>query len=196
MLKYITACLCAALLFTACGDDSKPVADPVSAEPTANDGQDARQRVVDELKGQSIDETNLYGRAKRGMDKLFAAYETAAETIDGFDNPSYTMDEKCNVVFTYEERGTTYEKRFNIGEMEHRNGKMSLEADNGDDILFPGFRIATADGSPGVKVYKDGKEVQKDNEWYIVLADRKAVESAVPNMVNVVNICQQIAAKQ
>ena len=195
MFKYITTCLCAMLLFTACGDDSKvtePGA-PISAtETTTQDNQDARERVKEKMKGEAILENDLPARAKRGMDKLFYYYKEAAETIDGFDNPSYTMDDKCNVVYTYEERGTTFEKRFNIGDLEHRNGRMSLEADNGDDVPFPGFRIATADGDANVLVYKDGKQVQKDNEWYVVLADRSAVEATAPTMVSVINICQEI----
>jgi hypothetical protein len=189
MMKNIFLCSICALFLAACTSD-KPEVETASAPKT--EIPETKSSPVDALKEVSIDETNIAARVTRGMDKLMKEYELAAETIEGFDNPSYTVDEKCNVVFSYEERGTKYAKHFNIGDLEHRNGRMTLEADNGDDIKFPGFRVATGNGEASVKVFKDGKEYQKDNEWYIVLANRKSVENAAPNVVNLINICQQV----
>lgn len=187
MTKNILFCALCVFLLAACETDSTK---------DAADTPRTQTQIMDELKSSSVDETNILARVTRGMDKLMDEYKLAAETIDGFDNPSYTVDAKCNVVFSYEERGTKYAKHFNIGDLEHRDGRMTLEADNGEDIKFPGFRVATANGDAAVQVYKDGKEYQKDNEWYVVLGNRKSVENAAPNMVNLINICQQVRQAQ
>jgi|GEM_PF-6902945 len=196
MIKNIFFCALCVCLFAACGSDKPEVKTPdapITSTPTAPKTQ---QELIDDLKGKSVDEANILARVTRGMDKLMDEYKIAADAIDGFDNPSYTVDEKCNVVFSYEERGTKYAKHFNIGDLEHRNGKMTLEADNGDSVLFPGFRVATGDGEARVVLYKDGKEYQKDNEWYIVLGTRKSVENSAPNVVNLINICQKVKQGQ
>jgi len=191
MMKNIFFCTVCLFIFAACNNDKPKVETPNTTADTAL-APKTQEQAVSDLKGKSVDENNISARLTRGMDKLMDEYKLAAETIDGFDNPAYTIDEKCNVVFSYEERGTKYAKHFNIGDLEHRNGRMTLEADNGDDIKFPGFRIATGNGKASVTVYKDGKEYQKDNEWYIVLGNRKSVENAAPNMVNLINICQKV----
>ena len=198
MMKNIFFCAICLFLFAACNTD-KPktkVADTTADTAVTAAVTNNKEAAMADLNSKSVDESNVLARVTRGMNKLMDEYKLAAETMDGFDNPSYTIDEKCNVVFSYEERGTKYAKHFNIGDLEHRNGRMTLEADNGDDIKFPGFRVATGDGEASVKVFKDGKEYQKDNEWYIVLANRKSVENAAPNVVNLINICQQVKKQQ
>ena len=189
MIKNIFFCAVCVFSFAACNSDKPKVEVANAATTTTNEDKPS---AVDELKQVSVDETDIAARVTRGMDKLMDEYKLAAETMENFDNPSYTIDEKCNVVFSYEERGTKYAKHFNIGDLEHRNGRMTLEADNGDDIKFPGFRVATGNGEASVKVYKDGKEYQKDNEWYIMLANRASVENAAPSVVNLINICQKV----
>lgn len=189
MMKNIFFCAICAFLLAACTSD-KPKVENANLPKTETPA--SKPSPAEALREVSIEETDIRARVTRGMDKLMDEYNLAAETIDGFDNPSYTVDEKCNVIFSYEERGTKYAKHFNIGDLEHRNGRMTLEADNGDDIKFPGFRVATGNGEASVKVFKDGKEYQKDNEWYIVLGSRKSVENAAPNVVNLINICQQV----
>jgi hypothetical protein len=194
MMKNIFFCtLCVFLLASCQSDKPEVVATDTPAKTVETPATPkSNEEIMADLKGTSVDEKNIAARVTRGMDKLMEEYKMAAETMDGFDNPSYTVDEKCNVVFSYEERGTKYAKHFNIGDLEHRNGRMTLEADNGDDIKFPGFRVATGNGEASVTVYKDGKEYQKDNEWYVVLANRKSVENAAPNVVNLINICQKV----
>ncbi|MGK0365834.1 MAG: hypothetical protein ACI85O_002902, partial [Saprospiraceae bacterium] len=142
MMKNIFLCALCVFSLASCQSD-KPKSD---AADTTIKTTASKPGTVEELKEQSLEETNIAGRLSRGMDKLMNEYKLAAETIDGFDNPSYTIDEKCNVVFSYEELGTEYAKHFNLGDLEHRNGRMTLEADNGGDIKFPGFRIATGNG--------------------------------------------------
>lgn len=191
MMKKILFCAALALTFAACTSDPQEPAGE-TAVTTPEKPLTGREAVMRDFAGKGLQADDYYGRATRGMEKLMVHYRKAGEMIDGFDNPEYTMDQDCNVVFTYDENGVTYEKRFNLADLEHRNGKMSLEADNGDDIKFPGFRIGTADGSSSVGIYKDGKLMTSDNEWYIVLADRKAVEASAPNMVNIINVCQEM----
>lgn len=195
MMKNILYCALCVFLLAACQSDKPKVETATTTTPTAT-APNNQTEVIKDLKSKSVEETNIAARVTRGMDKLMDEYKLAAETMDGFDNPAYTIDEKCNVVFSYEERGTKYAKHFNLGDLEHRNGRMTLEADNGEDIKFPGFRIATGDGEASVIVYKDGKEYQKDNEWYVMLANRKSVENAAPNVVNLINICQKVRQAQ
>ena len=190
-MKNILFCTLCVFLLAACQSD-KPKAGTTDITTNVVDAPKTKDEAMKDFQAKSVDENNILGRVTRGMDKLMNEYKLAAETIDGFENPSYTIDEKCNVVFSYEERGTKYARHFNLGDLEHRNGRMTLEADNGDDIKFPGFRVATGDGEASVKVFKDGKEYQKDNEWYIVLGNRKSVENAAPNVVNLINICQKV----
>ncbi len=196
MMKNIFFCALCVFFLAACSSD-KPKSDAASTATTTQTAAPvSKSSATDKLKEVSVLETDITARVGRGMDKLMEEYQLAAETMEGFDNPAYTIDEKCNVVFSYEERGTKYEKHFNLGDLEHRNGRMTLEADNGEDIKFPGFRIATGDGEASVMVYKEGKEYQKDNEWYVVLANRKSVENAAPNVVNMINICQKVKAQK
>ena len=157
--------------------------------------EEKKQRAREEMKkiaNSAVDEGDLAVRAERGIRKMMPRFNEAAEVIDGYDNPTIEIDTECNVVYTYDERGVTYTKRFNIADFEHRGGKMKLAADNGDDVLFPGFRLLTADGEASVIQYKAGEEVNRDNEWYVVLANREAVQEVVPNMVNIINICHDI----
>lgn len=182
-----------ALLLVSCEDE---VQEPANILPpvTGKTSDDRPGGIHEETN--NLVEADYAQRANRGLSKLMTLCEEAAQSIEGYSNPSYTIDERCNVVYAYEENGSKYEKRFNMGDLAHAGGKMSLQADDGIEILYPGFRMETSTGDDLIEVYKDGSLEKKENNWYLTLADRAAVEKAVPNMVNVINVCRKLKREQ
>ena len=90
MMKNIFFCAICLFLFASCEAD-KPKLD--AADTTAVQKPKTVEEVREELKSASVEPSNIIARVTRGMDKLMEEYQIAAETIDGFDNPSYTIDE-------------------------------------------------------------------------------------------------------
>lgn len=191
MLKNILFFCTILFLFAAC--DNKKSKKPVTpVKPLTEAESDEKAGYSAAAKTGGLQEQDYAGRAKRGLTNLMTQLTEAAEVIEGFENPSFTIDEQCNVVYAYQENEAKYEKRFNIADLAHAGGKMSLQADDGREIMFPGFKIQTGTGEPLIEIYKDGKFLQNNDEWDLVLKDRAAVEKAVPNMVNVINVCRKL----
>lgn len=191
---FLVLCLAVAL-FSSCKGDKTQSA--TTAETTTENNDipahiSAEGKKVMREMGDLPREEEYLRRLQESMDKIMLLYSESAKHIEGFSNPDYSIDEKCNIIFTYEENGSKYEKHFNGGDLDYKDGKMTLAPEDGVDVKYPGFRIATADGETSVKVLKDGKQIQKDNEWYVILHDRPTVEKAAPTVVNLINICHEI----
>lgn len=180
--------LCALMMFViqwGCKPD-KPSGNEAVEAPGADSVITGRQ-MLDQLKAQAVDESDILGRLQPTVKVLQEEYTRSEPAMKDLDKVKVEIDGNC-VLSIY--NGKTRElTRVNLKDLDRQGFSLIPDLNEGD---FPGLRIHATGMKEAVELYKGRDLVLKKTELVIFLADRPAIERITPYMLQALNICQGV----
>ena len=172
---------------TPTAENTEETNDPTTEETSTPDDQS----LIESVRATALPEEDINGRLNVGMSKLVDALKAAEGVVPDVKDTDLKIDENCLAVYKTTKSDGVWEYHIDFNKMETANGGFQLIPDHSAGE-FPGLIMRTQNGAPIIKVFRDGKAMQNDNEWIIYLADRPAVEKVVPAILQSMNICQSL----
>jgi hypothetical protein len=145
------------------------------------------KQVIDQLKAQAVDESDILGRLQPTARVLQEEYTRSEAVMDGLKKVKVEIGGDC--VLSISNAATGELTKVNLKDLDRQGFSLIPDLNEGD---FPGLRIQTTGLKEVVELYKGGDLVLKKNELVILLADRPAIERITPYMLQALNICQGI----
>lgn len=144
---------------------------------------------IEKLRDTAIPEEDIIGRIDQGLATVQTEYDRSVGSMPDLGKVTIESDFDCVLTIRNEKDGTVYETKVDMNDLNTEQGGFRLIPDHaaGD---FPGLRISTKNDAPKVVILKDGKEMTKDNQLVIYLADRPAIEKITPAILQTIRICQ------
>ncbi|MFZ2899750.1 MAG: hypothetical protein WA004_14075 [Saprospiraceae bacterium] len=145
------------------------------------------QQIIDQLKAQAVDESDILGRLQPTARVLQEEYTRSEAVMEGLKKVKVEIGGDC--VLSISNAATGELTKVNLKDLDRQGFSLIPDLNEGD---FPGLRIQTTGLKETVALYKGGDLVLKKNELVIYLADRSAIERITPYMLQALNICQGV----
>lgn len=145
------------------------------------------QQIIDQLKAQAVDESDILGRLQPTARVLQEEYTRSEAVMEGLKKVKVEVGGDC--VLSISNAATGELTRVSLKDLDRQGFSLIPDLNEGD---FPGLRIQTTGLKEAVELYKGGDLVLRKNELVIFLADRPAIERVTPYMLQALNICQGV----
>ena len=171
-----------AVLFS-CQNAGQPTAEP-GTDPVAAPGSE--ESVLAQLKREALPSDDLLGRLKQGLVRLQEGYDQAEGRMPSVKEVEVSIDAECLLSISNKAAGGTM-VQVNLKDLDTNGLSLIPDLAQGE---FPGLRIKTIEQKPTVLHYQGGRLVDKGDELVIYLADRTAIESVTPAILQSIYLCQ------
>lgn len=172
-------------LFIACQSDSKD--SKLEQVESNSPNLPAGATPAEQLQAAALEESDYLERVKQSFVPLQQEYRKATGKVPGIGEVNIFVDEKYTLVIDNKYKGSDYQTKVNLKNLNNAQGGMSLIPDNNPGE-FPGLKIFVKDGKPGVEIWKDNALQREERQLEIHLADRAGIERVTPAILQALNI--------
>lgn len=179
----VLGCLATLLLF-----QCQPNTDASESTTTDTTPADTKtgNELMKELRAQAVDESDIEARIQRSLEPIREAYAASEPTMDDLKDVKINIIDDCLLQIENNARGQQV-TQVAIADLDPNGFGLIPDQKDGE---FPGLRIRTIDQKPAVKELLNGKEVNRNNELVIKLANRAQIEKIAPVMLQILYLCQ------
>lgn len=185
MTKKLIGLALISSLFFACQSDSKDA--NLQQVETNSPNVPAGATPAEQLQAVALEESDYLERIKQSFLPLQQEYRKATGKVPGIGDVNIFVDEKFTLLIENKYKGSSYQTKVNLKNLNNEQGGMSLVPDNKPGE-FPGLKVFVKDGKPGVEIWKDDVLQRELRQLEIYLADRAGIERVTPTILQALNI--------